>query len=46
MIHDINIASDADDNTQFVSGDTPLNAITPLENAAEKLFLNGLPTIT
>ena len=35
---DINIANYADDNTPFVSGDTPLNVITSLENAAEKLF--------
>ena len=38
MIHDINIANYADDNTPFVSGHTPLNVITSLENAAEKLF--------
>ena len=38
MIHDINIANYADDNTPFVSGDAPLNVITSLENAAEKLF--------
>ena len=38
MIDDINIANYADDNTPFVSGDTPLNVITSLENAAEKLF--------
>ena len=38
MIEDINIANYADDNTPFVSGDTPLNVITSLENAAEKLF--------
>ena len=35
---DINIANYADDTTPFVSGDTPLNVITYLENAAEKLF--------
>ena len=35
---DINIANYADDTTPFVSGDTPLNVITSLENAAEKLF--------
>ena len=38
MIDDINIANYADDNTPFVSDDTPLNVITSLENAAEKLF--------
>ena len=38
MIDSINIANYADDNTAFVSGDTPLNVITSLENAAEKLF--------
>ena len=38
MADDINIASYADDNTPFVSGDTPLNVITSLENVAEKLF--------
>ena len=38
MIHDISIANYADDNTPFVSGDTPLNVITSLENAAEKRF--------
>ena len=38
MIHDINIAHYADDNTPFVSGDIPLNVIPSLENAAEKLF--------
>ena len=38
MIHDINIANYADDNTPFVSGHTPLNVITSLENVAEKLF--------
>ena len=35
---DIDIANYADDNTPFVSGDTPLNVTTSLENAAEKLF--------
>ena len=38
MIHDINIANYIDDKTPFVSGDTPLNVITSLENVAEKLF--------
>ena len=38
MIDDINISNYADDNTPFVSGDTPLHVITSLENAAEKLF--------
>ena len=38
VIDYINIANYADDNTPFVSGDTPLNVITSLENAAEKLF--------
>ena len=38
MMDDINIANYADDTTPFVSGDTPLNVITYLENAAEKLF--------
>ena len=38
MIDDIKIANYADDNTPFVSGDTPLNVIRSLENAAEKLF--------
>ena len=38
MIHDINNANLADDNTPFVSGGTPLNVITSLENPAEKLF--------
>ena len=42
---DINISNYADDNTPPVPIDTPLNVITSLENAAEKL-LNGLPTIT
>ena len=35
---DINIANYADDNTTFVSGETPLNAIISLKNAADKLF--------
>ena len=35
---DINIANYADDNTPFVSGDTPLNVITSLGNAAETFF--------
>ena len=35
---DINIANYADDNTPLVSGDTPLNVTTSLENATEKLF--------
>ena len=38
MIDDINIANYGDDNTPFVSGDTPLNVIKSLEKAAEKLF--------
>ena len=38
MMDDTNIAKYADDNTPFVSGDTPLSIITSLENAAEKLF--------
>ena len=38
MIDDINIANINIDNTPFVSSDTPLNVITSLENAAEKLF--------
>ena len=45
MIDDINIANYADDNSPFVSGDTPLNVITSLEIVVEKL-LNSLPTIT
>ena len=45
MMNDINIANYADDNTTFVFGDTPLNVITSLESAAEKL-LEWLPTIT
>ena len=35
---DINIANYVDDTTPFVYGDTPLNVITSLENATEKLF--------
>ena len=42
---DINIANYADDNTPFVSGDTPLNVITSLKMVS-KNFLNGLLTIT
>ena len=38
MIDSINNADYADDNTPFVSGNTPLNFITSLENAAEKPF--------
>ena len=38
MIDYINIANYADDNASFVTGDTPLNVITSLENAAEKTF--------
>ena len=38
MINDINITNHADDRTPFVSGDTRLNVITSLENAAEKPF--------
>ena len=38
MMDDINIANYGDDNTPFVSGDTPLYVITSLENATEKLF--------
>ena len=38
MVYDINIASYAVDNTDFVSGDTPLHVITSQENAAEKSF--------
>ena len=38
MIHDINVANYAGDNTPFVSGYTPLNIITSLENAAEIFF--------
>ena len=37
-MNDINIANYADDNTPFVFGDTPLNVITSLESAAEKLL--------
>ena len=35
---DINIANYTDDTTPFVSGDTPLNVITSLENAVKKRF--------
>ena len=38
MMDDVNIANYADDNTSFVSGDTPLTVITSLENATEKLL--------
>ena len=38
MIDAISIAEYADDNTPFVSGDTPLNVIASLENVIEKLF--------
>ena len=38
MMDDINTANYADNKTPFVSGGTPLNFITSLENAAEKLF--------
>ena len=38
MMDDINIANYVDDTTPFVYGDTPLNVITSLENATEKLF--------
>ena len=38
MMDDINIPNYADDTTPFVSGDTPLNVITSLENVAEKRF--------
>ena len=38
IMDDINIANYADDNTPLVSGDTPLNVTTSLENATEKLF--------
>ena len=37
-MHGINTANYADNNTPFVSGGTPLNVITSLENAAEKLY--------
>ena len=37
-MNDINIANYRNDNTPFVSSDTPLNVITSLENAAAKLF--------
>ena len=38
IIDNINIANYADDYTPFVSGDTPLHAITSVENMAEKLL--------
>ena len=38
MIDYVNIANYADDNASFVTGDTPLNVITSLENVAEKTF--------
>ena len=38
MMDHINIAKYAHNNTSFVSGDTLLDVITSLENAAEKLF--------
>ena len=38
IIHDINTANYADNNTPFVPGDAPLNVITSLENAPEKRF--------
>ena len=38
MMDDINIANYADDNIPFVSGDTHLNLIKYLKQAAEKLF--------
>ena len=38
MTNVINMANYADDTTPFVSGDTPLNFITSLENVAEKRF--------
>ena len=38
MMDDINIANYADDTTPFVSSDTPLNVVTSLKNAAEKIF--------
>ena len=34
MMDNINIANYAEENTLFVSGDTPLNLITSLKNAA------------
>ena len=37
MIDDTNIANYVDENTPFVSGDTPLNVLTSFENAAKKL---------
>ena len=38
MINYINIANYADNKPRFVSGDTPLQVITSLEIAVEKLF--------
>ena len=35
---DINIANYADDNTPFVSGETPPNVIKSLKNAADKHY--------
>ena len=40
MMDNINIANYADENTPFVSGDTPLNLITSLKNAAYTYILN------
>ena len=40
MMDNINIANYADENTPFVSGDTPLNLITSLRNAAYVYILN------
>ena len=37
MMNDINITNYADDSTPFVSGETPPNTTTSLENAADKL---------
>ena len=37
MMDDINITNYADDSTPFVSGETPPNATTSLENATDKL---------
>ena len=38
MVDDINITNYADDNTPTVSGDTSLNVITSLKQAAEELY--------
>ena len=38
MMDEINIANYADDNTQFLSGDTPLYVITSVKNAPKNLF--------